>query len=280
MDHSILPYHEKLTTEDPLGMYEGEDCPVLQCNVLSILLSNALEQLKLDPQSSVQSFVSLLEDLAYSIHGNGRLDASYLKTFLSSEVSAEIIEASVRHIIEAATVLPDIFASQELPYLSSLNPQVALEKSKVRNLLAHEVLGTLKAPVGNDWGVPGFLSWYGAGPHHAAAVTGYLKTIFLFFERAHENEDGQYIYRIFDAANMMNPFDCTRKVHLNISIVSRISDPSQEVEKAPFVLVAANQQPGPGPTATQEERLQARPDLLERHQRRSQDWQNCCLSCS
>jgi hypothetical protein len=262
MSKYLLPFHPSLKTDDPLGIYYAEEEPFIpQAVVLKELLGKAHVALAEEPNAASKIFVSLLEDIAYTIHGNGSLNTATLNAFLSKSLSIEDAERAIWNIVQAASELEAPCWLQELPYLTEENSVAALHGDLAKCLLAHEALGTLSSPYGNTWGILSFLSWYDDSPHHPDAVHGYLCTMFDYWQKPTRNVSS--VFRLYSANDMPDPCDCTRTPDLVINVIDKIYEPSDHQDKVtPFVLVAANQQPGPGPTGTQEERLQASSPLL------------------
>lgn len=257
----LLPFHASLSSSDPLGIVEGGPAEsselIPQGVVLLTLLRRALAEVAQDSGVARKVFVSLLEDIAYTIHGNGSLNTTTLKTFLGSRVSPCEAERAISNIISAAIKLYQSETEQELRYLSRTYYFEHLQDSVAVSILAHAALGALNIPAGNTWGTPGFVSWYTDHPHHPEAVDGYLTMLFAFFQNL-ETDTAVHTIRSYYADDLPDLAVCDRIPDVAIDLVYEISELSSRTGTAiPFVLVAANKQPGPGPTGTQEERLQA-----------------------
>ncbi|KAF2503078.1 hypothetical protein BU16DRAFT_28439 [Lophium mytilinum] len=258
----LLPTHLSLSCSDPLGICDEED--PTQADVLSQLIHEA----RIAP--GVSSLATLIEDIAYSIHGNGRLDTSHLRYLLRTNWTDQYV-AALQNLLESALRVPDLFDKSALntlngPNISSTIPNFPSSSSvvqftgpQINALLAHQFLGTLSQPAGNTWGLPCFTSWFSGGAAHENAVDGYLATILRHFEHGGYDESASFSFLMQKADPMPNPSQCEAIPDLELVVVfeeSETSSSNSEIE-SPFVLVAAHSQPGPGPTATHEERLQS-----------------------
>lgn len=257
MTSYLLPYHRSQTCSDPLDLCESNAEHVKRSEVLKVLFQNAEEQMDLF------ALPRLIEDIAYTLHGDGTVDTGSLRLHLTSFTSP-----SVRPIIDIARNLPRLFESHRLPVLSTSrsNWTYTMYRSHVDALLAHYLLGTLTQPLGTDWGRPSLLSWYKRveDQAHPKAIDGYLHIIGDHFHRGGYGSSGplEYCYTLGFAANMPDPATSDAIPKVRVLIVSEPVEPfhdagDSEDQHYRFVLVAANKQPGPGPNGTQEERLQA-----------------------
>jgi hypothetical protein len=82
----------------------------------------------------------------------------------------------------------------------------------------------------------------------------------MLFDYFQERQIGcpDLTFQINYTRGMPDPSTCNMKPDVVINVVDEIHEPSDATDEANrFVLVAANKQPGPGPTGTQEERVQA-----------------------
>ncbi|OCK75245.1 hypothetical protein K432DRAFT_446827 [Lepidopterella palustris CBS 459.81] len=247
-----LPTHPSLSTIDPLAVCDDENPS--QGQVLLKLIERALSSL---PDAGTSVLPALIEDIAYSLHGNGRLDTSYLRQFLQTNSTAESLEA-VQCLLNHALLLPGMFIGNTLPVLKPGHPPYSTRDIDI--LLAHQFLGSFSQPPGNTWGLPCFTSWFAADPAHWQAVEGYLRILLDHFAQGgyRDGEANPFIFCMSTANNPADPSLCKNHPNVNLYVVPEEFEPSdaQQVQP-PFVLVAAHSQPGPGPTATHEERLQA-----------------------
>jgi hypothetical protein len=248
-----LPNHPSLTTVDPLGICdEIQERPVRHADVLEAILENASKA----PDSP--TFITLLQDIAYTLHGDGKLETGHLKLFLSQSVAHERLQTPITNLLKSAKKLPDCFPSGTLSTLSEHGGVISLSGEEVNILLAHQALGSLSKPVSNTWGLPCFTSWYRSDPAHFQAINGYLQTLFNHFENPYP--DSQMVsFEYFTSAKMpdLSQFDSQMCPDIHVKMVDEVFDPTASgVDRGLFVLVSANKEPGPGPTATHEERLQ------------------------
>lgn len=253
-----LPFHPSITSDDPLSIMDHNDeGPVVQADILQKLFHAAETALEQSPDGASTTLVELLEDIAYTIHGDGNLKTGSLKTTLHSESSIGIFKLALQNALTSAINLNAAIPSQELSCLSIDQPEAHIDARAARAIVAHAVLGTLNSCAGTTWGPPGFTSWYADTPRHPQAVDGYLRMLFDYL--AYPGDDLTcFAARLSCGTSMPNPDQCISVPKVSISIVDQIREPSDSMtEDIPFVLVAANKEPGPGPTGTQEERLQA-----------------------
>jgi hypothetical protein len=245
-----LPTHPGINSLDPLGILDKED--PTQAEVLAALFETALTTLSsgVSPKSLIPA---LIEDIAYTVHGDGSIDTGGLRNFLSEENTPP---APFVALLRAGQGLPSCFAAHSLRTLDETTNRLVFLGSQVNSLLAHQFLGTLAQPIGTDWGRPDFTSWFASKPAHYGAVNGYLSTIIGHFTDGGYSNADTFIFAFYNAADMPDPVKSSTYPRLDLEVVEEESEPSYD-PATPFVLVAANAQPGPGPTATQEERLQA-----------------------
>ena len=245
-----LPTNPAIISADPLGILDEEDRP--QAEVLDALIETALSSLA-SAASPKDVIPALIENIAYTVHGNGSLDIRGLRNFLSEE---SIAPAPFMVLLRAAQSLSTHFPTHHLTTLDEINQRIELSGTSVNSLLAHQFLGTLAQPKSTEWGRPDFTSWYASEPAHHKAVHGYLRTILGHFEEGGYAETDKFTFAYYNAANMPKPSEINAIPNGQLAFVDEESEPSDN-NGSPFVLVAANAQPGPGPTATQEERLQS-----------------------
>jgi poly(ADP-ribose) glycohydrolase len=245
-----LPIDPAIISFDPLGILDKED--PCQAEVLTALFETALGSL--NSGASPKTLIpTLIEDIAYTIHGNGSLDTQGLRNFLSKEGTPSAVFVA---LLLAAQALPECFPNHHLTMLDGDNDQIEFHGTQVNTLLAHQFLGTLAQPKGTDWGRPDFTSWFASEPAHYQAVTGYLRTILDHFSRGGYDFTDVFTFILYNPAHMPDPFQSNTIPTMDLVLVEEEHEPSDD-SGSPFVLVAANAQPGPGPTATQEERLQS-----------------------
>ena len=249
-----LPTDPSIFSSDPLGICDDE-CPS-QALVLHQLINNAVDDLS----ANLLLLPTLIEDIAYTVHDNGRLDTSYLRHFLYTDKSDKTVGAA-RNLLSAALSLPQLFPANTITVLPASSPTVSCATytgSQINSLLAHQFLGTLHQPSGNNWGLPCFTPWFAADPPHTQAVNGYIRTLLHHFANGGYEKSDSFTFFTQQADLMPDPSRCDNIPKISLSVVYEESEPSSAPnEPSPFVLVASHAQPGPGPTATHEERLQA-----------------------
>lgn len=248
----ILPSHPSLVSLDPLSITDSNDPSVWQVITASIA-SFRLKALTL------WDLPQLIEDLAYSIHGNSQVDTSFLCQYLTKsyrQLPTSATKPLLDAILDAVLVLPSLFPSSSIAYLTDIHPAIALSQAQIRSLVAHQILGTLKPPKGNDWGCT-FLCWY-SEPQLEHAVYGYLATVFHFFERPCSTL-GPTLYEICTSPDplllttSLTWTNCdTLFDHLIIesTSASTVRFPHSSLR---CILVSSNKTPGFGPAGTQEE---------------------------
>jgi poly(ADP-ribose) glycohydrolase len=245
-----LPTNPAVISKDPLSVLDKEDPS--QAEVLSALLETTLVALR-SHTSPVNIIPSLIEDLAYTIHGTGSLNTGGLCKFLSEKpISCDVFIS----LLNAAQKLSVCFPEHCLTTLNESNDVAVFDGDQVNSLLAHQFLGTLFQSTGTDWGHPDFTSWFASEPAHHRAVSGYLETVLGHFSAGGYSHTHVFTFSFHTGAEMPDPSQCNTLPNVQLQVVSEESEPSNN-EGPSFVLVAANAQPGPGPTATQEERLQS-----------------------
>ncbi|KAF2475372.1 uncharacterized protein BDR25DRAFT_301076 [Lindgomyces ingoldianus] len=246
-----LPTDPSILNSDPLGIHDSDDAR--QFEVLDTLLETAIIRITSNT-TAVDIIPGLVEDIAYTIHGNGTLDASHLRDYLLSKNNAD--SESFAFLLSTARSLSEHFPDHTLDTLSKDGDEIACNGAQVNALLAHQFLGTLARPEGTSWGIPCFTDWFAGNPAHRQAVDGYLSTILDHFTQGGYPETMEFTFSMYTADGMPDPSACDKLPNLHLHVVSEESEPSMATGE-PFVLVAANSQPGPGATATQEERLQS-----------------------
>ena len=245
-----LPTDPVIISADPLGVLDKDDSS--QVEVLSALFDAARSDLA-SGASPKTVIPTLVEDIAYIVHGNGALDTGGLRKFLSEKGTPP---AAAVALLLAARGLSACFPTHHLTTLEKENDRVGFSGAQVNSLLAHQFLGTLAQAAGTDWGRPDFTSWFASEPAHHKAVDGYLRTILDHFAEGGYAEADVFTFAFYRATKMPDPIASKNIPSMHLGLVEEESEPSDDAG-SPFILVAANAQPGPGPTATQEERLQS-----------------------
>ncbi|OCL04649.1 hypothetical protein AOQ84DRAFT_391380 [Glonium stellatum] len=249
-----LPTNPSIASSDPLGICDDE-CPS-QALVLQQLIENVVNDLPAD----LLLLPTLIEDIAYTVHANGRLDTSCLRHFLYTNKSDGTVDAA-QNLLKAALSLPQLFPTNTiatLPFPSSAATYASYTGFQINSLLAHQFLGTLQQPPSNNWGLPCFTSWFAANPAHTQAVNGYIRTLLHHFTNGGYEKSDSFTFLTQRADLMPDPSQCDSIPRIQLCVVYEEFEPSSTPnDPSPFVLVAAHAQPGPGPTATHEERLQA-----------------------
>lgn len=276
---SRLPNHPSYISDDRLGVVENPgDTEITHERVLNSLLQKAIEEIYAEKYYSEQPddiiprqpeatkqlakaheiFARTIRDIAYSLHHNGTLDTSRLESLLKTCTGTHGSIAdfdSLLGILNSAR--PSELPFDELPDLSTVGNWGYFNGDIVNALLAHQMLGTLSQPAGNTWGLPCFISLYAdTEASHPQAVKGYLKTLFHHFANPYGPSE-HFSFSTYAPNSTLDPATCTTIPDFTIELLSQLTEPSTTTDPTPFVLVSANSQPGPGPTATQEERLTA-----------------------
>jgi poly(ADP-ribose) glycohydrolase len=242
-----LPSHPTLVCHDPLGLCSDVDT-VTVWNVVTTAIAAAAEH---DSPSKV--LPDLIENLVYSLHGNGNLDVRGLRQFL--ECSYPHSRDLCSNIFAAALSLPDLFPTHNLPYLTEQNPRISLSYQQIHAILAHQLLGTLSPPVGG-YGPPTFVCWYTEHNPHPMAVQGYLATLFDYFANPISPASSHIQFYLCHWTEDDIWSNCDVPIHLSLKSISEESEPSDvSVQPSPAVVIPSNLHPGFGPSGTQEERL-------------------------
>ena len=257
MQRYLLPSHPDLSCSDPLSIVDVENPTVWQVITAHISSTKSLARLP-----------DLIEDLAYSLHGNGHLDTRFLRQFLGHAFGASdpVAERVLRNVVDDALSLPVMFPSHSIHHLSLHNPRMILSALQARSLVAHQLLGTLKPPQGNDWG-PNFFCWYSFPQPLENAVTGYLTTLFHYFkERGSQSSFMRIEFCSGLAADTSHHAfqSCRKNAFGNLVLeptgVSTVPFPHETIQ---CTVISSNASPGFGSACTQEELVTAAcPELL------------------
>jgi poly(ADP-ribose) glycohydrolase len=226
-----LPTHPEIISLDPLGILDKED--PTQAEVLAALFETALTTLSsgVSPKSLIPA---LIEDIAYTVHGDGSLDTRGLRDFLSQE---DTPPAPFVALLRAAQALPSCFPVHFLRTLDETTHRLIFFGSQVNSLLAHQFLGALAQPIGTDWGRPDFTSWFASKPAHYGAVHGYLSTIIGHFADGGYSSSDTFIFAFYNATDMPDPVKSSTYPRVDLEVVEEESEPSDD-PATPFVLVA------------------------------------------
>ena len=261
----FLPTHPSLTSADPLGVCDADLDRVPQAAVLDCLMKTAQEKL---PEDSIQALSNLIQDVVYSLHGNGDGRTYNLNQVLNDLVASRDFDVhkSLQSVIQAAQNLSSSWPDGTITHLGEDScERIECSGDQVNSLLAHQVLGSLAQPSKSTYDIQCFTFWYGAGLLHPKAVSGYIEIIFDHFVRGGYSADENFAFSSRTASDMPDIQQSDEIPQFEVITVSEESEPSQlppDTKNPPFVLVAANAQPGPGQTATHEERLQANAPAL------------------
>ena len=272
MDHSdseryILPSHPSLISLDPLGICDEEN----PSNWAVISLSIA--QFRSSSSYDLLHLPNLIEDLSYSIHMNGNLDTRFLQRYIFQKFldpQSQTSQALLDRILDAALHLPDAFPSHDIPYLQDSNPLLQLSTSKIKCLLAHQILNTLQPSKGNTWGCT-FTCWYSDPQPFENAVLGYLSSAFTYF--LSQEESSSHVTYQYSSNHRENSLadefafwkSCTTIPLFEYLIIDPVSTATVPFPHPSIstTLVASNKCPGFGAACTQEELVTAAcPPLL------------------
>ncbi|KAF2732869.1 hypothetical protein EJ04DRAFT_300226 [Polyplosphaeria fusca] len=249
----LLPTHPSIRNNDPLGISDSEN--PLQADVLDTIISTALSRLYASNTPIEQTLRTVIEEIAYTIHGNGSIDTRFLQEQLTKEPGLAFSD-SFPGLLNASRTLAEQFPTHTLEPLRAAGDTVTCSGSQINALLAHQYLGTLSQHEGVTWGRPDLTSWFAGDPAHPNALLAYLWTLLDLYATGGYATTDRFTFSMYTAAMMPDPSLCDRSPNVHLHTVAEESEPSAAVRPT-FVLVAAHSQPGPGPTATQEERLQA-----------------------
>jgi poly(ADP-ribose) glycohydrolase len=250
-----LPTSTFKVSLDPLSICSDQDTEVKHSDILHHLISKAAENIAENPNQFTGIFTGLVEDIAYSLHENGLLDTQRLKSFFNTTPSA----TAVVNILKAALELSKLVPLHQLETLQHHGQSAKFTGAESNALLAHMALGSVyplepRTP-------SGFTIWYSSEQaSHDQAVDGYLRILFDHFSSPYTDSQA-FEFHLFEFDDVLEVLqkDNTENPNttpLTVEVVQEIRDPSNSIG-SPFVLVAANKNPGVGVTGTQEERLQA-----------------------
>jgi hypothetical protein len=250
----ILPSHPSLSSLDPLSITDINDPTIWQ------VISASIASFR-DNTFTLWDLPLLIEDLAYSIHGKGQVDTSFLRHYLTKtydDPSNWATKTLLDEIFDSILALPTLFPNNAVPYLTDLHPAIELSQAQIKSLVAHQILGTLKPPEGNDWGCT-FLCWYTEPQPLEQVVRGYLATVFHFFERQ-SNTRGPTLYEICSASECIPLTASSTWKSCNTRVFDHLIIESTSASTVRFphnflrcILVSSNKSPGFGPACTQEE---------------------------
>ncbi|KAJ7596620.1 hypothetical protein C8J56DRAFT_1158677 [Mycena floridula] len=245
----LLPSHPSLTSVDPLGTCDEESPTVW-----------AVFKATISELSSIWKLPDVVQNLAYSLHGNGSADTAFLQQIiLETFINATDGDALLSEIIRSAIALPDLFASHTIPYLNADNPVLTLSRIQVKSLIAHQLLGTMKPPENNTWGCT-FLCWYSGAQPMEEAVKGYIMTLFHYFQRP---VDETLIKYEFCRSNVDPNVQSSAPLFQGLDLVAVNPVTDQFPSSSTCYLVSSNSSPGFGASVTQEEVITAAcPELL------------------
>lgn len=245
-----LPSHSTITSSDPISVTDFENPTAWAVITASI---SAFRNAK----STFWDLPNLIEDLAYSLLENGHVDTRFLRKFLvstypnpSSTISHEILNK----ILDSALDLPNLFPTQEITYLNISNVSIELDRKQIQSLIAHQILGTLKPPLGNTWGCT-FFCWYSEPQPHERAVHGYLTTTFLFFSYKQLYIPNVTTYEFHSLPSAADTWETCGALVFEHLILETVTTTSVKFphETLTCMLVSSNTSPGFGSSSTQEE---------------------------
>ncbi|PPQ66099.1 hypothetical protein CVT26_010901 [Gymnopilus dilepis] len=266
--HYTLPSHPSLRSLDPLGICDEDEPTIWNAITASIHSFRARSA----PPSALHTLPQLVEDLSYSVHMDGHTNTKFLSGFISAKYPDPYSSdglSLLNGILDHALLLPTLFESHQIPYLSEKNPTLRLSPVQVKCLLSHQILNTLRPPKGNDWGCT-FTCWYSEPQALEDAVFGYLNSLFDFFTLPMETmSDTTYIYSTLPARGVSQTAESWMK-DLPVNLFTNLTIEPVASSTVPFphesvncTLVASNSSPGFGASCTQEELVTAAcPPLL------------------
>lgn len=277
-----LPHCPSLTSIDPLGICDEIDSEnAQQGQILERLLNTARTDLLTILESAGElnatsrdaeiatrqafshRFTTLIQDIAYSLHGDGDLKTTTLHHCLvdTALLSLEDFGVFTAHVFDAAVSLPVLFPTHELSYLIPANVRCTLTLAQTDALLAHLFLGTLQKAPGTDWGRPGFAEQlFGASRETHPQAAEYVRVLIRHFvaSPSFASNPGSTITFTLSTSGPIASSLATSTFpapRIPVTLVPEPLEPSSAPSPGTFVLVAAHSQPGPGPSCTHEERL-------------------------
>lgn len=259
----LLPSHPSLKSADPLGTCEVDDPSVWDVFQASVATFRA-------HTFSLTHLPNLVEDLAYSLHNDGKADAGFLRRFIK-DYYPDITDPNRRLILEeillSADNLPILFPTHIIPYLAPHSRYLHFTRAQVKCLVAHQLLGTLKPPPNNTWGC-NLLMWYRNHLPLKHALRGYISTVFHYFKTTTAIST-PVRYEFFtvppprpDDMPIVMANETPVLIHLEIKAVNTLSDifPPPGIKT---IMISSNTSPGFGSACTQEELITgACPELL------------------
>ncbi|GLB36453.1 hypothetical protein LshimejAT787_0307410 [Lyophyllum shimeji] len=122
----ILPSHPLLVSPDPLGVTDSDNPTVWE------VITATIHSFR--PESTLWQLPQLIQDLAYSVHGKGNIDTSFLRHFLASNYPDPLEDTSKKILIEIldhALALPAVFPEHDMAYLGRSNPGHSLPQKAI-----------------------------------------------------------------------------------------------------------------------------------------------------
>ena len=266
-EHYSLPCHPSVHSADPLSICDDDD-PTAWAVILA-----TIHAFRTKPKHNIHQLPSLIQEISYSVKMDGDLNTEFLSRFLLRKYpDAHSLDArtTLNNILDMALSLPTSFPSKTIQCLSESHPLCKLSFSQISSLLSHQILNTLSAPPGNNWGCT-FTCWYSGTQPLENAVFGYLSTLFDFFTLT-DYHQAEMTYRLYTRSCSSDPEEHFElwKDFTDIEAFDNIIIEHVTKESVPFphpalpcTLVASNKSPGFGPACTQEELVTAAcPPLL------------------
>lgn len=261
----LLPSHPSITCSDPLGCCE-DDQPfpsawAVFVNSIAAFRANTF---------CLWNLPDLVQDLAYSLHDNGKADAGFLRRYIKDSFPDRedtAAHALLEEIVRCALALPILFPTHTIPYLCTERHLLKFSRAQVKSLVAHQLLGTLKPPRNNTWGCT-FSCWYSTHQPLKYAVRGYLSTLFHYFQTPTTTINPvlyEYYFVPPPSQEIMHAWLAseTRAFdYLHVEAVNSLTHtfPHNSLK---CMLISSNSSPGFGAACTQEELISAAcPELL------------------
>ncbi|TFK76799.1 hypothetical protein BDN72DRAFT_829965 [Pluteus cervinus] len=242
-----LPSHPALVSADPLGVCDGESPSWWD------VITRHIKDVQESDGSSLGKLPGLIEDLGYSLHGNGKVDTGFLRQFIHHHIPPGDRTRLLDVILEHAVSLPVMFPSHTLQQLSIHSPFIEFSDGQVKALLSHQLLGTLLPPNGNTWGCT-FLPWYQTSQPMPNAVEGYLTATFYYFLNSYPS--AQFKWCASPLGHPWAPSQARLFHHVTFNRVA-LSDVEFPLNARYCSLISSHSSPGFGTSCTQEELVTA-----------------------
>ncbi|KAJ6787350.1 hypothetical protein PWT90_06350 [Aphanocladium album] len=238
---------------------EDSDGSVPFWSLLQKLLSREIK--------SWATLLDLLETIAVTARGSSGSAGDYGSLRLAVENEPSFFTEVWPSILRFATSLPENFPDGSITKLQS-GQALCLSRSQCASLLAHQFLCTFEPPRVEFYD---FSVWYGSNQRHPAAISAYLKSLFVYFRIRGAQQPGEVDsvpveYRLWSAepntalgtnAELSTQFWRNTKLSklsfINLKTHSTKFHELDQLGMNSAVVVSANKDIGFGQSGTQEE---------------------------